>query len=95
MKHTIDKIKEEFEEFNSALLSQNKSEIEEEFGDILFSLINYSRHVGIDPNESLKKSTQKFMDRFHKVEKILKAKNLDFEDCNDDELNNLWTDAKK
>ena len=95
VKHTIDKIKEEFEEFNSALLSQNKSEIEEEFGDILFSLINYSRHVGIDPNESLKKSTQKFMDRFHKVEKILKAKNLDFEDCNDDELNSLWTDAKK
>ena len=53
VKNTVDKIKEEFEEFNSALLSQNKSEIEEEFGDILFSLINYSRHIGIDSDESL------------------------------------------
>ena len=95
VKHTIDKIKEEFEEFSSALLSQNKSEIEEEFGDILFSLINYSRHIGIDSDESLKKSTQKFIDRFNKVEKILKSKNLDFDNCSDEELNNFWNDVKK
>ena len=95
MKNTVDKIKEEFEEFNSALLSQNKSEIEEEFGDILFSLINYSRHIGIDSDESLKKSTQKFIDRFNKVEKILKSKNLDFDNCSDEELNNFWNDVKK
>ena len=69
VKDTLDKIKEEFEEFNSALLSQNKSEIEDEFGDILFSLINYSRHIGIDSDESLKKSIQKFIDRFNKVKK--------------------------
>ena len=95
VKNTVDKIKEEFEEFNSALLSQNKSEIEEEFGDILFSLINYSRHIGIDSDESLKKSTQKFIDRFNKVEKILKSKNLDFDNCSDEELNNFWNDVKK
>ena len=95
VKETIDKIKEEFEEFNSALLSQNKSEIEEEFGDILFSLINYSRHIGIDSDESLKKSTQKFIDRFNKVEKILKSKNLDFDNCSNEELNKFWNDVKK
>ena len=95
VKNTVDKIKEEFEEFNSALLSQNKSEIEEEFGDILFSLINYSRHIGIDSDESLKRSTQKFIDRFNKVEKILKSKNLDFDNCSDEELNNFWNDVKK
>ena len=95
MKDTIDKIKEEFEEFNSALLSQNKSEIEEEFGDILFSLINYSRHIGIDSDESLNKSIQKFIDRFNKVEKILKSKNLDFDNCSDEELNNFWNEVKK
>ena len=95
VKQTIDKIKEEFEEFNSALLSQNKSEIEEEFGDILFSLINYSRHIGIDSDESLKKSIQKFIDRFNKVEKILKSKNLDFDNCSNEELNNFWNDVKK
>ena len=95
VKDTIDKIKEEFEEFNSALLSQNKSEIEDEFGDILFSLINYSRHIGIDSDESLKKSIQKFIDRFNKVEKILKSKNLDFDNCSNEELNNFWNDVKK
>ena len=95
MKDTVDKIKEEFEEFNSALLSQNKSQIEDEFGDILFSLINYSRHIGIDSDESLKKSTQKFIDRFNKVEKILNSKNLDFDNCSDEELNNFWNDVKK
>ena len=95
VKDTVDKIKEEFEEFNSALLSQNKSEIEDEFGDILFSLINYSRHIGIDSDESLKKSIQKFIDRFNKVEKILKSKNLDFDSCSEEELNNFWNDVKK
>ena len=95
VKDTLDKIKEEFEEFNSALLSQNKSEIEDEFGDILFSLINYSRHIGIDSDESLKKSIQKFIDRFNKVEKILKSKNLDFDNCSNEELNKFWNDVKK
>ena len=95
VKDTVDKIKEEFEEFNSALLSQNKSEIEEEFGDILFSLINYSRHIGIDSDESLKKSIQKFIDRINKLEKVLKSKNLDFDNCSDEELNNFWNDVKK
>ena len=95
VKDTVDKIKEEFEEFNSALLSQNKSEIEDEFGDILFSLINYSRHIGIDSDESLKKSIQKFIDRFNKVEKILKSKNLDFDNCSNEELNSFWNDVKK
>ena len=95
VKDTVDKIKEEFEEFNSALLSQNKSEIEDEFGDILFSLINYSRHIGIDSDESLKKSIQKFIDRFNKVEKILKSKNLDFDNCSNEELNNFWNYVKK
>ena len=95
VKDTVDKIREEFEEFNSALLSQNKSEIEEEFGDILFSLINYSRHIGIDSDESLKKSIQKFIDRINKLEKVLKSKNLDFDNCSDEELNNFWNDVKK
>jgi len=95
VKDTVDKIKEEFEEFNSALQSQNKSEIEEEFGDILFSLINYSRHIGIDSDESLKKSIQKFIDRINKLEKVLKSKNLDFDNCSDEELNNFWNDVKK
>ena len=92
----IEKIKEEFDEFNSALLYKDKLDAEEEFGDILFSLINYSRHIGIDSNESLKKSTEKFIKRFKKVEKKLKiSANFDFSNYSEEEINLIWEQAKK
>ena len=96
VQNVIEKIKEEFDEFNSALLYKDKLEAEEEFGDILFSLINYSRHIGIDSNESLKKSTEKFIKRFKRVEKQLKISgNLDFYNYSEEELNLIWEQAKK
>ena len=96
VQNVIEKIKEEFDEFNSALLYKDKLEAEEEFGDILFSLINYSRHIGIDSNESLKKSTEKFIKRFKKVEKKLKISgNFDFSNYSEEELNLIWEQAKK
>ena len=96
VQNVIEKIKEEFDEFNSALLYKDKLEAEEEFGDILFSLINYSRHIGIDSNESLKKSTEKFIKRFKKVEKKLKISgNFDFSNYSEEELNLIWEQVKK
>ena len=96
VQNVIEKIKEEFDEFNSALLNKDKLEAEEEFGDILFSLINYSRHIGIDSNESLKKSTEKFIKRFKKVEKKLKISgNFDFSNYSEEEINLIWEQAKK
>ena len=96
VQNVIEKIKEEFDEFNSALLYKDKLEAEEEFGDILFSLINYSRHIGIDSNESLKKSTEKFIKRFKKVEKKLKISgNFDFSNYSEEEINLIWEQAKK
>ena len=96
VQNVIEKIKEEFDEFNSALLYKDKLEAEEEFGDILFSLINYSRHIGIDSNESLKKSTEKFIKRFKRVEKQLKiSENFDFSNYSEEELNLIWEQAKK
>lgn len=95
VEHTINKINEEFEEFNSALISKEKSKIEEEFGDILFSLINYSRHIGIDSNDCLKKSTKKFIQRFRKVEKIIAKKKGDISLYTEKELNLIWEEVKK
>ena len=60
----IEKIFEEFNEFQSAIRSKNKNDINDEFGDILFSLINYARHNNIDPEQSLNSSTAKFKKRF-------------------------------
>ena len=71
---SIKKIIEEFEEFSDALNSNEKSKIEEEFGDLLFSLVNYSRHIGIDSNHCLNISTNKFINRFKKLEKIIESK---------------------
>ena len=96
VQNVIEKIKEEFDEFNSALLYKDKLVAEEEFGDILFSLINYSRHIGIDSNESLKKSTEKFIKRFKRVEKQLNiSENFDFSNYSEEELNLIWEQAKK
>jgi XTP/dITP diphosphohydrolase len=66
----IEKIFEEFNEFQSAIRSKNKNDINDEFGDILFSLINYARHNNIDPEQSLNSSTEKFKKRFNTLEKI-------------------------
>ena len=71
---SINKVIEEYNEFSEALIDKEKSKIEEEFGDLLFSLVNYSRHKGIDSNESLKKSTNKFISSTKNLKKLLKTK---------------------
>jgi len=92
---SIKKVFEEYDEFQESLIKKDKSKIEEEFGDILFSLINYSRHIGLDPNESLKLSTNKFINRFKKLEKLVGDKKMKIDKMNESELILLWEDVKK
>jgi XTP/dITP diphosphohydrolase len=83
------KIEEEMEEFRSA---KNQQEKEEEFGDLLFSLINYARYENIDPDEALSKTNAKFKARFEyieaKADKPLKDMSLA-------EMDELWNRAKE
>jgi XTP/dITP diphosphohydrolase len=87
-----DKVEEEIAEFKE-VVEQNgtKAELEDEFGDILFSLINYARYKGIDPETSLEKVNQKFKRRFQYIEekapKPLKEMTLG-------EMDSLWNEAK-
>jgi len=87
-----DKVEEEIAEFKE-VVEQNgtKSELEDEFGDILFSLINYARYKGIDPETSLERVNQKFKRRFQYIEekapKPLKEMTLG-------EMDGLWNEAK-
>jgi len=92
----IDKVKEELEEFLSAVQQDTSDEhIEEEFGDVLFSLINLARFLKVNPDTALEKVNQKFTKRFNYIEEQLMAQNKTFEDVSLDEMERYWTEAKK
>jgi XTP/dITP diphosphohydrolase len=88
-----DKVEEEISEFKQASASgSNKNELEDEFGDILFSLINYARYKGIDPETALEKVNQKFKYRFEYIETHA-PKSLT--DMTLGEMDQLWNEAKR
>lgn len=89
------KVKEEEVEFLEAVKENNKSTMEEEFGDLIFSLINYARFVKIDPELSLKKTNKKFIDRFQHMEKSAKTKKISIQSLSLIDLDILWQKAKK
>jgi XTP/dITP diphosphohydrolase len=87
-----DKVEEEIQEFKEVSDSDNIELKEDEFGDILFSLINYARYMGINPESSLEKVNRKFKSRFEYVET---HSNKPFLEMNLDEMDALWNEAKK
>ena len=87
-KKVLDKVDEEILELKEAIIK--KDGINEEFGDVLFSLVNLSRHLDIDPESSLKKSTIKFIKRFKEIEK-----EVDIEKLTLDELDEIWNRNKQ
>ena len=93
-KDVISKIKEEINELEVEV-KKDTSNIEDEFGDLLFSLINYSRFLKINPDDALNKTNEKFIKRFKKMENIIQndAKKIDNLDLK--ELNHYWLIAKK
>ena len=91
----FEKLDEEFQEFEQALINKDRENIEEEFGDILFILVNLARKLNINPEEALIKTNKKFLKRFKFIENNLKENNLRFEDVNLEYMDNLWEKAKK
>lgn len=85
------KVQEELEEFKTA---PTKEEQEEEFGDVLFSLINYARFVDIDPEEALAKTNIKFIKRFNYLESKAKDLGKKLEDMTLKEMDVFWEEAK-
>lgn len=86
------KVQEELEEFKTA---PTKAEQEKEFGDVLFSLINYSRFIDIDPELALEKTNKKFTNRFNYIEQKAQEKGIDLENMSLEEMDKLWNEAKK
>ena len=94
-KQIIDKIKEEIIEFNTEVSKNKRDLIDEEFGDIIFSLVNYARINNIDVSYALELSNKKFIKRFKYIEKEVRKSNKKISDYNEDKLNDLWNKAKK
>lgn len=90
----VDKLHEEIDELETALAAGVGKDIEEEFGDVLFSSVNVSRFIGADSEEALTASTDKFIKRYLLVEKLAADEGLDMKTASIEELDKLWNKAK-
>jgi MazG family protein len=88
------KVEEELSELQSAVASGDKAHTQEEFGDVLFSLVNYARFIDVDPEESLHTTVQKFSTRFQYIEKKLIEQGKDIHQTSLEEMDILWNEAK-
>ena len=91
----LDKVTEEFEELKEAISEGSLEHMEEELGDLLFSVVNVSRFLKINPELALKASSDKFVTRFKKMEEIAANEGESMDDMNVVELDLLWQRAKK
>jgi MazG family protein len=89
-----DKIQEEIEELKTAYGEKNQKNVEEEFGDLLFSLVNVSRFIGINPEDALRKTTEKFINRFRKLEQEFEATHKELSEASLEELDAVWEKVK-
>jgi len=90
-----DKVNEEIEELYEAVANDNPHEIEEEFGDVLFALINYARFVNVDPERALELTNKKFIRRFQQVEVMAEAQGKSLHDMTLWEMDALWNKVKE
>ncbi len=89
-----DKIQEELHELQAEIANLNQKEIENEFGDLFFSLINAARLYDIDPETALEKTNRKFIKRFNYLESKTLKKNLQLKNMSLDQMNEIWEEAK-
>lgn len=88
------KVKEELAEFEAEVSNMDAEKATEEFGDVLFALVNAARLYKIRPDNALEKTNLKFMHRFNYIEEQAKAQNRRLEDMSLDEMEALWQQAK-
>ncbi len=94
------KVEEELQEFSEYasrddLSAEEKNKMENEFGDLMFSLINFSRFLEIDPEAALEKTNKKFISRFRMMEEIAEKQNMKLKNMTLSEMDLLWNQAKK
>lgn len=90
-----EKVQEELNELNAELVKGNTEAIESEFGDVLFSLINYARFINVNPENALERTNKKFIGRFQFLENEAKKINKSLHDMSLAEMDIFWNEAKK
>ena len=90
-----EKVQEELGELNDELNSNNQEKIEKEFGDVLFSMVNYARFIGVNPENALEKTNKKFIQRFQYLEKAAKKVGKSLHDMSLAEMDVFWEESKK
>jgi ATP diphosphatase len=91
----VDKVREELDEVLEAMSENDPQAIAEEVGDLLFVVTNLARHLKVDPESALRAANGKFEQRFRFIEQALREAGRAMEDCNLEELDVLWGEAKK
>jgi len=89
------KVEEELDELKEAVHESDPAKIEEEFGDVIFSLINYARFLHIDAENSLEKTNKKFIERFTSMEKEALSKGRTLSEMTLEEMDAIWDTIKK
>jgi len=90
-----EKVQEELSELNTEIKKGNKENIEKEFGDLLFSMINYARFIGVNPENALEKTNKKFINRFQYLEKVAKKEGKQLSEMSLAEMDVYWEASKK
>ena len=94
-KPVYDKILEEIGELKKNISeSLSKDKIEDEFGDVLFSIVNYARFLKLNPEDALRKTIEKFIKRFQKIEQYAKENNIILDSMTLDEMDKIWNKSK-
>jgi len=91
----INKVDEEMSELKQAMVLKDQENIKDEMGDVLFSLVNLSRFLNINPEDALRRTISKFETRFAQVEKELKKRGKSFTDSTLKEMDEIWNTVKK
>ena len=90
----MQKIEEELQEFYDEVDRNDKASAEAEFGDLLFSLVNYARFIGIKPDDALSRTNQKFRSRFVGMEKKISDRQINMNQLKLDDWEKLWQEVK-
>lgn len=90
-----EKVKEEINELEAAVNAENIDHIEDEMGDVFFSLVNYSRFIHVDAENALERTNKKFISRFNAMEVMAAAENKMLHDLTLEEMDQLWNQAKQ
>lgn len=90
-----DALESEINELKAAAANESKERVKEEFGDVLFSCVNIARFLDVDAEEALTESSDKFMNRYLKLEAIAAERNIDMKTASIEELDKLWVEVKE